>query len=302
MALRSAPTGVGVASTPSVGEASRTVRTGVGGGGDMPENRNTVVIEAPDQFWRVKTRRDFLRVLGIGGTIVLLPSVFGACDDDDDPTGNGGNGVTLNLSDEVGILNYAYALEQLEAGFYQAVVASAAFTGMNTEQKEVFTDLRNHEVAHREFLRQHLGSSRIGDLAFNTTTLNTALATTASILKTSETFEDLGVAAYNGAGKYITTADRLVIAGKIVSVEARHAAAIRDLREGLGLAGTPAGTRFAGDDVVTTDTGLDVVLQPASVLSRVVASSFVATTVTATGTLPAKPATSTVEKAPPTTP
>ena len=268
----------------------------------MPENRNTVVIDTPDQFWRVKTRRDFLRVLGIGGTIVLLPAVFGACDDDDDPTGNGGNGVTLNLSDEVGILNYAYVLEQLEAGFYQAVVASTAFAGMTTEQKEVFTDLRNHEVAHREFLRQHLGTARIGDLAFNTATLNTALATTASILKTSETFEDLGVAAYNGAGKYITTPDRLVIAGKIVSVEARHAAAIRDMREGLGLAGTPAGTRFAGDDVVTTDTGLDVVLQPGSVLTRVAASGLVASIITVSGTLPAKPAGSTAENAPPTTP
>jgi len=267
----------------------------------MPEKKNTVIIETADQFWHVKTRRDFLRVLGIGGTAVLLPSVFAACDDDDDPPRGNGGPVTLNLSDETGILNYAYALEQLEAGFYEAVVAGAAFNGMNTEQKEVFTDLRNHEVAHREFFRQILGNGRIGDLAFNMTTLNASLANTATILKTSETFEDLGVAAYNGAGKYLT-GNNLLFAGKIVSVEGRHAAAIRDLREGLSLTGTPAGTRFAGDDIVDTTTGLDVVLQPASVLSRVAASMFVATTITTSGTLPAKPAGSTVEKAPPTTP
>ncbi len=270
-----------------------------GGWGDMPDEKNTVVIASAEQFWQVKTRRDFLRVLGIGGTAVLLPSVFAACDDDD-PTGNGGGQTaTLNLGSEVGILNYAFALEQLEAGFYEAVVASAAYNGMTAEQKEVFTDLRNHEVAHREFFRQVIPSgSRIGNLAFNTTTLNASLANTASILKTAETFEDLGVAAYNGAGKYLT-AGNLLLAGKIVSVEARHAAAIRDMREGLGLAGTPAGTRFAGDDVVTTDTGLDVVLQPATVLSKVVASGFVATTVNTSGTLPVKPAGSTAEKAPP---
>jgi len=54
-------------------------------GGEMPDEKNTVVIGSAEQFWHVKTRRDFLRVLGIGGTVVLLPSVFGACDDDDEP-------------------------------------------------------------------------------------------------------------------------------------------------------------------------------------------------------------------------
>ena len=270
----------------------------------MADEKNTVVIGSAEQFWHVKTRRDFLRVLGIGGTAVLLPSVFGACDDDDDPTGNGNNNgaVTLNLSSEIGILNYAFALEQLEAGFYSAVLTSAAFNGMNAEQKEVFTDLRNHEVIHREFFARIIPqASRIGNLAFNTTTLNASLASVASILKTSETFEDLGVAAYNGAGKYLTTDAFLVAAGKIVSVEARHAAAIRDMREGLGLAGTPAGTRFAGDDVVTTDTGLDVVLEPGTVRARVIASNFVTTTINVSGALPTarQTGTSTTEKGPP---
>ncbi len=268
----------------------------------MHDKKNTVVIETSDQFWRVKTRRDFLRVLSIGGTAVLLPSVFGACDDDDEgPTGTGA-GATLDLATEVGILNYAFALEQLEAGFYEAVVAGAAFAGMNTELKEVFTDLRNHEVAHREFFRAVIpASSRIGNLAFNTTTLNASLASAATILKTAETFEDLGVAAYNGAGKYLT-GDNLLFAGKIVSVEARHAAAIRDIRSAAPYNIAGGNTRFAGDDVVTTDTGLDVVLQPGSVLTAVRNSNFVATTITTRNALPAKPAGSMVEKAPPPTP
>jgi hypothetical protein len=44
---------------------------------------------------------------------------------------------------------------------------------------------------------------------------------------TAKTFEDLGVAAYNGAGKLIKNIDYLKAAGRIVSVEARHAAAAR---------------------------------------------------------------------------
>ncbi len=245
----------------------------------MAERKDTLVVERAEQLWHPGTRREFLRLLGVGGTVVMLPAVFGACSDDDPVRPPpGGGGVTLNLGNDTGILNYAYALEQLEAGFYAAVVGSAAFNGMNAEQKEVFTDLRNHEVIHREFLKAALGDDAIDSLALNQATVTAALASTASILKTSEAFEDLGVAAYNGAGKYLTDPALLTIAGKIVSVEARHAAAIRDMREGAGLAGTPAGTRFAGDDVVNSS-GLDVKLEPAAVLARVVATDFVTTEV-----------------------
>ena len=243
----------------------------------MGERKDTLVLERADQLWRPGTRREFLRLLGIGGTVVLLPSVFAACDDDDDPTGTGGNNqpVSLNLSNDFGILNYAYALEQLEAAFYTAVVASAVFNGLSTEEKEVLTDLRNHEVIHREYFKAALGpTNRIRDLALNTATVAPLIASRDAILKNAETFEDLGVAAYNGAGKYLTSADFLTMAGKIVSVEARHAAAIRDMRDALGITGGDAdNTRFAGDTVVkpTGDTyqGLDVKLEPSVVIAAV---------------------------------
>lgn len=240
----------------------------------MSDSRRTTVVERPEQLFKVETRRSFLKMLGVGGSIVLLPSVFAACHDNGDTTAPQVGPVSLNLTTDTGILNYAYALEQLEAAFYTAVVASAAFSGMTAEQKEVFTDLRDHEVAHREFLRAVLGSGAIGALALNDSTVATATANTDSILKNSEAFEDLGVSAYNGAGKYLQDAANLLFAGKIVSVEARHAASIRDLREGKGLAGTPAYTRFAGDDVVNAQ-GLDVKLEPSAVLTRVAATNFV---------------------------
>ncbi|MDQ3998220.1 MAG: ferritin-like domain-containing protein, partial [Gemmatimonadota bacterium] len=57
-----------------------------------------------------------------------------------------------------------------------------------------------------------------------------AFANQRSFLKTAQTFEDLGVSAYNGAAPQIESKDVLGAAGGIVQVEARHAAAIRLLR------------------------------------------------------------------------
>ena len=73
----------------------------------------------------------------------------------------------------------------------------------------------------------------------------------ASVLKA---FEDLGVSAYNGADRLLVSPANLLAAGKIVSVEARHAAYISDLISGGSFA-----------DTANSD-GLDVVDTPANVL------------------------------------
>ena len=239
----------------------------------------TVVVERAEQLWKAPTRRSFLKALGVGGVIMMMPGLFSACSDDDDATAPfNGSPVTLDLGTDTGIMNYAYLLEQLEAAFYTAAVGSAAFGTMNAEQKEVMMDFRNHEVAHRELLAAVLGSARIGNLAFSEAAIGTAISSVSSILETSETFEDLGVSAYNAAGKYLQDGSNLLLLGKIVSVEARHAAAIRDLREGTGVSGTPANARFAGDDVVDAE-GLDLALEPSDVLTQVAGTDFVQTQV-----------------------
>ena len=63
----------------------------------------------------------------------------------------------------------------------------------------------------------------------------------------------------------------LLVAGKIVSVEARHAAAIRDILN------PNDGRAFAGDDVVDAQ-GLDVVREPVAVLTA--ADPFITNTIT----------------------
>lgn len=263
----------------------------------MSDKGRTFVVTSTEQLWKASTRRSFLKMLGVGGTIVLAPALFQACDSGYDPVtgpGTGGDSASLDLSNDIGILNYAYALEQLEAAFYTAVVASATFGSLTAEQKEVMTDLRNHEVIHREFLKAALGASAIGSLAFNPTAVAATLTSAAVILQNAEAFEDLGVSAYNGAGKYLKSADYLTLAGKIVSVEARHASAIRDIRDAMGVTGgTAAGTRFAGDDVVASSgatAGLDVKLEPSTVFARVKSTGLL-TTMVSIGAAPSGTAT-----------
>lgn len=175
-----------------------------------------------------RSRRDFLRSAGLAGATLMIPGILAACDDE--VTGPGTTGtVVIDFKDDIGVLNYAYALEQLEAAFYLQVVATP-YAGIPASESRVLTDIRDHEVIHRDFLKTALGNKRIPDVTPDFSSIN--FASRASVLGAAKAFEDLGVAAYNGAAKYLSNVDYLVVAGKIVSVEARHAAAIRDLLNG----------------------------------------------------------------------
>ena len=170
---------------------------------------------------------------------------------------------------DTGILNYAYALEQLEAAFYTQAV-STPYSGMNSAERAILTDIRDHEIAHREFFKVALGKKAIPGLQVNFTSIN--FNSRDSVLGTAKTFEDVGVSAYNGAGQLLKNVDFLLLAGKIVSVEARHAATIRDLL-------SPMSSAFAGDDATDPSTGLDMARTPAQVLPLV--APFIKTPVTA---------------------
>lgn len=137
---------------------------------------------------------------------------------------------TINLgTGDIGIGNYAFLLEQLEADFYTRVVSSGFFTGATQQERQLLTDIRDHEIIHRELFRSFLGTNAIPVITnFDFSLVN--FTNRDSVLTISQIFEDTGVSAYNGAGQHLTSTNLLVLAGKIVSVEARHAAAIRELR------------------------------------------------------------------------
>lgn len=243
-----------------------------------PEAGGPMVIARAGDLLFPSTRRTFVRRLLAGGTVVLLPGVFTRCTDDGDSILGPGDipdpvtGVSFDLRSDVGIFRLVHLNEQLEAAFYTAVVRSGAFDGFSADEKELFVDLRNTEIVHREFVRTALGSAALPDIrgSIDLAVLSGILSSRTSILTASRTFEHVGVAALNGAGKYLQDARNLLIAGKFASVEARHAAALRDV---LPPAGQNANTAFAGDDI-TDGNGRDVKLEAGAALAKVASTGL----------------------------
>jgi len=259
-----------------------------------PDRGEPMVVASAGELMFPATRRNFLRTLMAGGSVMLLPSVFTACsdDDDDNPLGPGNipapvTGVSFDLRSDVGIFRLLHLNEQLEAAFYTAVVSSGTFSSFSADERELFIDLRNTEVIHREFVRTALGSQALPDVrgSINLNVLNNILSSRVNIITASRLFEHVGVAALNGAGKYLQDARNLLVAGKFASVEARHAAALRDI---LPPAGVNANTAFAGDDIIDA-TGRDVKLEAGAVLDRVAATGIVMPGTLATPPITAAP-------------
>lgn len=203
-------------------------------------------------------RRSFFMYAGATAGATAL--VLAGCKKDNENS----PGVVSLGNGNLSVLNYAYALEQLEAAFYAQVVKTPA-TDFQTNELAYFTQVAAHEAIHRDFLKAAIVNvakgTPIQDLTPNFSSIT--FTSRASVLATAMAFEDLGVAAYNGAGKLISATDPngatyLTVAGKIVSVEARHAAYVRDLI-------TPGS--FAADNQVDSATGLDMSMTPTAVIA-----------------------------------
>ena len=139
---------------------------------------------------------------------------------------------------DVDILNFALTLEELERAFYAEAVASKALTG---ETLRFATVVAQHELAHVKFLRGVLGSKAIAAPKFDFKGTN---QNPAKFQATADVLENTGVHAYLGQVANIKTPAVLAGAGRILPVEARHAAWIRSIRFAGGR--TPAQTPAPG--------------------------------------------------------
>jgi rubrerythrin len=164
-------------------------------------------------------RAEFLRkaafggasVLGAGGLLGMLPSVA--------------EGATPKS--DVAILNFALTLEYLEAEFYAGARRNAGIFKGDTRN---FVDVvAKHEAAHVAFLRKALGNAAVKKPAFDFKGTNNRNQKTFEA--TAQLLEDTGVAAYAGQVGNVKTKSILAAAASIHSVEARHAAWMRHIRQ-----------------------------------------------------------------------
>ncbi|MET3927758.1 ferritin-like domain-containing protein [Devosia sp. 2618] len=134
------------------------------------------------------------------------------------------------------VLNFALTLEYLEAAFYAQ--GNKARGLIPSKYRTVFKTIGQHEDAHVKLLKGVLGSAAVAAPAVDFTAggkYADVFSNFDTFLALSQTFEDLGVAAYKGqAGNLIGSGEILTVALQIHSVEARHAAEVRRIGLKIG--------------------------------------------------------------------
>jgi rubrerythrin len=129
---------------------------------------------------------------------------------------------------DLAILNFALTLEHLEAAFY--VRAAARFSGGYLGQlvRTLRYDEQSHVNALTAAIRANGGTPVSAAMSYNWPA--GVFANRANFLNFAATLEQTGVHAYLGQAPAIKTPAILLTAAKIVTVEARHAGAIKALQ------------------------------------------------------------------------
>jgi hypothetical protein len=192
-------------------------------------------------------------------------------------------------SGDTKVLNYALALEALEADLYAQALQrlttggtnalGTTITGLGLADTE--PDVRyvrafgKVEADHRNFLNIALGSSSILNSVLQTAKFDFGIQSLSrtGVIDLLYTAEDLGTRAYLGAIKLFTSRTYLLVAGGIQATEARHTAVIAAIANGLGASPIKQTAPLAGQSATingqTNTAGIDATAEPNDVLATV---------------------------------
>ena len=139
--------------------------------------RPTITIPDAGILAAPRTRRDILKLLAVGGTLMFLPAALSGCSDDNsvtppsEPQPNSGSPLAIDFAKgDIAILQFAYALEQLEAEFYQRCVAAPGL--IDAADRTICTHISGHETVHVTALQSLIrvkGATPIAKPAFDFT-------------------------------------------------------------------------------------------------------------------------------------
>ncbi len=163
------------------------------------------------------SRRSFFKLTG---GIAGLGLLYAACK----PKGNPTN-IYLGSGD-IALLNFIYITQQIEAAFY-IQAASTPYYGADHLEYIALVDVRDQEIAHREYIKKLLGIHAVTTISpdFSSVTF----ADRASVTSKAAELENIVISGMNSALNHFTDKAYALALSKMTSVEARHSAYFSDL-------------------------------------------------------------------------
>lgn len=191
----------------------------------MTTNETILATIEPELAEKLTSRRDVIAKTALRlGALATAPVLLGAC-----AARLVSGGMPKQVVD---VLNFALTLEYLEDEFYSTALAQNGL--IPARSRPIFEQISKHEAEHVALLSTVLGFDAVAKPKFDFTaggTFPDVFSNFQTFAALSQAFEDTGVRAYKGQAVNLMGADFiLTTALKIHSVEARHAAAVRNLR------------------------------------------------------------------------
>jgi hypothetical protein len=172
---------------------------------------------APDRVGpRRWTRAETLRMAAGGGAAMGVGALFGRRGDTDVAAAAPSKGMDAQ------ILAFLLQLEQVQESFYRQAARAPGITG---RLLDFVRTVGPQETEHIRFLAERVGDRARPPLRSD---FRAAMRTPESLRRAAIDLEELTIAAYVGQGASLTR-DAVAGVARIVSVEARQAAWIRDL-------------------------------------------------------------------------
>ena len=146
------------------------------------------------------------------------------------------------------VLNFAFAIEELEADFFNRAFRSKGFSQLRGEENSLFATIAAQDAAHKQLLERLRGpfhAKNAGSFeTFNAsesrrprTFTYPTLGSRDDLLKTALDIKENALFTYHGAVGIVRNKQLLGAAAAIAGVEGRHVAVLRDM---MGMDPVPA--------------------------------------------------------------
>ena len=213
---------------------------------------------------RRTSRREFLRLAGLSGAVLVIPSFLTSCTNEDpiDPA----RVADIDLGTDEGLLGFAWAAAQTSYEIYQTSRFFSPYAGVTALEAATFQSMASQSSGYRTLF------GRIGDdvipevFRFQWSGLD--FSSRSSFYPFIKEYEELLAGGFAWAIANARESGTRTILAKLGSVSGRRVAVIQDLADiAAGHAATASRTGFANDAAIEPSTGLQRLISPAEFLA-----------------------------------